>query len=120
MSDHAPYWVDAGPVGEFPAGEVSGRTLHGKPLAIVPRTDGFFVTDDVCPHRGAPFAGSGRVDEDDGTLVCGWHYWAFSMDTGQQTFLPNVCLKRYPTRVVDGRLEVDVALPDPEPPLTMP
>jgi nitrite reductase/ring-hydroxylating ferredoxin subunit len=44
----------------------------------------------------------------DGRLLCGWHFWAFDADTGAHTHLPTVCLVRYPVRVTDGVVEVEL------------
>jgi len=84
------------PVG-VEVGDVGARVR----VALVRHADCVYAVADQCPHRGAPFSELGLVD-DAGNLVCGWHYWAFRLADGAHTVLPDVCLRTYPTRVVDG------------------
>jgi nitrite reductase (NADH) small subunit len=61
-----------------------------------------------CPHRGAPLAELGFVHPEDGTLVCGWHYWAFRLEDGAQTHIDGIGLGAWPTRIEGGELQIDV------------
>lgn len=55
------------------------------------------------------FSELGLID-DDGTLRCGWHYyWGFDLDSGRHTQVGGIRVGTFPTRVVDGAIEVDVA-----------
>ena len=86
--------------------ELADRRLE---LVIVRREEAFYAVGGRCPHRGAPLGELGFINPIDGTLVCGWHYWAFDLTTGEQTTIAGMGLGCWPTRVVDDVLEVDVA-----------
>lgn len=99
------------PVGiELPDGD--GRPVR---VVLVRRGERVFAAHDRCPHRGAPFSEMGLVD-DDGTLLCGWHYWGFRLEDGVHTQVESIKLCTFPARVVDGRVEVDLSRPPPYPP----
>lgn len=110
MSD----WREAGALGAFPENEPVGVELEvGEArlkLAVVRRGDGCHAVVDQCPHRGAPFSELGLVD-DEGNLVCGWHFWAFRLSDGAHTLLPDVRLCTYPARIEGDRVLIDVGEP---------
>lgn len=110
MSD----WRACGAVDGFPEDEPVGVELEvgdGRlKLAVVRHGGACHVVLDQCPHRGAPFSELGLVD-DEGHLVCGWHYWSFRLSDGGHTLLPDVKLCTYATKIEAGRLLVDVEEP---------
>lgn len=115
-----PLWRSAGPIAELPADEPIGVELpdgdeRTVKVVLVRRGDAVYAAHDRCPHRGAPFSELGLVD-DDGTLLCGWHYWGFELPSGQHTQVESIRLCTFPARVVDGQVEVDLARPPPYPP----
>lgn len=85
--------------------ELADRRLE---LVVVRRGDTFHAVGGRCPHRGAPLAELGFIHPEDGTLVCGWHYWAFRLEDGEQTQIDGIGLGVWPTRVVEGELQIDV------------
>lgn len=119
MADDTPLWRPAGALVELPADEPVGVELadrHGLrvKVALVRRGAEVFAVHDRCPHRGAPFSEMGLVD-DDGTLMCGWHYWGFRLEDGQHTQVDSIRVCTFPVRVVDGQVEVDLSRPPPYP-----
>lgn len=86
--------------------ELEARRLD---LVIVRRQGRFHALGGRCPHRGAPLGELGFIHPEDGTLICGWHYWAFRLDDGSQTMIDGIGLGAWPVRVRDGVLQVDVA-----------
>jgi anthranilate 1,2-dioxygenase ferredoxin component len=60
-----------------------------------------------CPHQGAPFTAGFRRDE---WIECPLHSWRFRITTGAGVTQPWESIGIYPTRVVDGLVEVE--LPD--------
>ena len=62
---------------------------------------------DRCPHRGASLGEEGYLDAD-GRIVCSWHAWVFSPETGARHGGEG-CLPVYPVRVREGRIEVGIA-----------
>lgn len=115
-----PLWRPAGAVDDLPENEVVGVELpdaDDRPVkvALIRRGERVHAVHDRCPHRGAPFSEMGLIDED-GTLLCGWHYWGFGLEDGQHTQVASIKLCVLPARVVDGAVQVDLAKPPPYPP----
>jgi len=113
-------WRPAGPLDALPEDEPVGVELpdaDARPVRVVLVRRGarVYAAHDRCPHRGAPFSELGLID-DDGTLLCGWHYWGFDLEDGRHTQVESIRLCVFPTRVIDGRIEVDLARPPPYPP----
>jgi nitrite reductase/ring-hydroxylating ferredoxin subunit len=77
---------------------------------------------DACPHEG--FALSKFAERQDFVIVCNKHLWEFETGTGEHISRiprPQCNLTRYPTREVDGMVEVDIgAVRWVEPPTAAP
>ena len=65
------------------------------------------ATTDVCPHAGASLSG-GVIRN--GCITCPAHLWRFSLTDGHKQGDDRVGIAVYPTREVDGFIEVE--LPD--------
>lgn len=65
----------------------------------------------VCPHRGASLS-DGLLRGD--CVTCPAHLWRFSFVDGRKQGDPHTAVPVYPTRVVDGYVEVDVPPPPQE------
>ena len=59
--------------------------VEGKTLCIANVSGEICVTDNLCPHVGAPL-GKGRIR--DGKIVCPRHGWAFDPKTGETPIRP--------------------------------
>ena len=97
---------------EHPLGRVvDSPNQGGHRVCVVRRPDGGVVAMlDRCPHRDIPLS-RGLVR--DGILTCAGHFWRFDLTTGERSDLPEVRATLYPSRVMDGWVEV--ALPPPAP-----
>ena len=93
--------MDAIPPGSGKAVRVEGRwfALFHDPVR------GFFATDDACPHQGASL-GEGILHE--GTVICPWHAWSFSLRTGVSPHVPELAVACYPTRLEGDAVEVEL------------
>lgn len=93
-----------------PVGIVIGDSGQDRDrVCVVVRDDGEYVALlDRCPHRDIALS-DGVVK--DGVLICPGHFWRFDLRTGERTDLPHRGATVYPTRVVDGWVEV--MLPPP-------
>ena len=82
-----------------------GRTVDasGRPFAIWNVEGEFFCLDDTCPHRGGPL-GAGTLE--DGFVCCPMHGWGFDVRTGACRERPDRPVNCYPTRIVDGQVQV--------------
>ncbi len=81
--------------------------VAGMPLVLVRRGAKVMAFADTCPHLEFPLS-SGGVDG--GEIVCSWHGAAFDIETGAVHCGPaQHGLRRFPVRLVDGRVEVNLA-----------
>jgi toluene monooxygenase system ferredoxin subunit len=109
MSD-APDWQPAIPVAKLSEDGFHAATA-GEHKLIVLRADGDIVAyRDRCPHEGYALSITG--ERQDYVIVCNKHLWEFDAATGEHISRiprPQCNLQRYPTREVDGMVEVDVS-----------
>ena len=84
-----------------------GRTVHvrGREFALWNVDGNFYCLDDACPHRGGPL-GAGCLQ--DGLVYCPLHGWGFDPRTGACGDRPDKPVRTYPTRVVDGQVQICV------------
>lgn len=99
-------WLDVGPLADIPEDRPVLRKVGSRRFACVRAGDAVHALDDRCPHQGYPLSqGSCK----DGVLTCEWHNWKFDLPTGDCTF-GGEAVRRYPTRVVDGRVHLSTAM----------
>ena len=84
-----------------------GRTVNvrGREFALYNHDGQFYALDDLCPHRGGPL-GAGALQ--DGCVFCPLHGWGFDLKTGACTTGGERGVRVYPTREVEGRVEICV------------
>lgn len=102
-------WTDAGSVEDL---RKSGSRLHRegtRQIAIFAREEGLYALDNRCPHEGYPLI-QGTTKQC--VLTCNWHNWKFDLKTGAN-LAGGDNVRVYPVRERDGRIEVDIAEPDP-------
>jgi len=105
-------WVDALSLDKL---EADGRALikrDGKQIALFATPSGIRAIANRCPHEGYPLS-EGSIDAEGCTLTCNWHNWKFTLDTGAEAFGGDA-VRTFPTRLVDGRVEVDITDPPAE------
>lgn len=100
-----PEFTPVADVSSLPPGR--GRTVHvrGREYALWNLNGEFFCIDDECPHRGAS-VGAGTLEGTE--AVCPLHGWAFDVRTGVCALRPDRPTGTYPTRVVDGQVQICV------------
>lgn len=101
------HWVDIGPVSALVFGPGAPFTVEGRRLAAFRHGDGYRVIDDACPHASAPLCDGAVLD---GKVICHLHLWEFDLETGACDVGEEWSVQTYATRVIDGRLHVE--LPD--------
>jgi nitrite reductase/ring-hydroxylating ferredoxin subunit len=92
-----------------------GRAIFrhgGKQVAIFALGDAVHAVDNRCPHEGYPLL-QGSVAPERALLTCQWHNWKFDLTTGD-CILGEDHVRRYPTRVVDNHVEIDLSDPPVE------
>ena len=101
-----PEWTDLGPADLADGALELRKTAAGARLLVLSDGGELRAFDDRCPHEGYPLSqGSLR----NGELTCAWHNWKFDVCSGACT-TGGDAVRRYPTRVREARLEVDVAI----------
>ena len=103
-------WVAARPEHELAAGELATFKHAGQQLVLIRTEQGqLHALDNRCPHEGYPLA---QGELKGCALTCCWHNWKFDVRDGA-CLIGGEAVRSYPTRVVDGMLEVDLRAPDP-------
>ena len=83
---------------------------HGLPPALRMLAVGVrpTISSDVVTTVPADLFGAMRALLAGTRLMCRAHYWEYDVVTGQGINPESVCLRRFPVRVEDGRILVDV------------
>jgi nitrite reductase/ring-hydroxylating ferredoxin subunit len=98
-------FISVAEVDSLPPGK--GRTVHvhGREFALWNLEGQFYCIEDQGPHRGGPL-GAGTMQ--DGEVFCPLHGWGFNVRTGVCSSRPDRPVKTYPTRVLDGQVQICV------------
>ena len=82
-------------------------TVGGVPVVVVSTDEGWFCIHDECSHAEVPLSDG---DVEDCHIECYMHGSRFNLRTGEVLNPPAVKpVATYPTRVVEGQVQVDVA-----------
>lgn len=99
-------WVGITEADSIEAGHAAAFEVDGLRIALCHAADGYFAIDDECTHDGGPLD-QGLLDGHQ--IECPRHGARFDITTGKVVCLPAVRpIQSYPTRLVDGRVEVDI------------
>ena len=100
--------------GDIPEGQGRCFPVNGTMVGVFQHQGEYFAINDFCPHMGASLS-EGPV-ADDGSVMCPWHAWCFSIKDG--TWLDNsksgIKTPTYEVRV-EGE-QIQVCVPPPESP----
>jgi len=97
-------WIRVAPAADIPQGDFASAEVDGAFVAVYNIDGEFFAIDDVCTHDGGGLAGGEIVDHQ---VICPRHGARFCLRTGQALTPPAYePVRSYPTRVVDGYVEV--------------
>jgi toluene monooxygenase system ferredoxin subunit len=103
-------WTYAGDLADLWEGEMCGLSLGSVQLVMCNVDGQIFVYADRCPHL------AGRLSEGrfDGRLItCAAHEWVFDAHGGGGVNPAESCLHRYPVRVVDDAIFVELGEASP-------
>ncbi len=87
--------------------------IDGFQLAVIMHQGQVYVLDNTCPHKGDNLF-EGRVER--GCVVCPWHAYTFTLETGKNIIPSHAGITVYPTRMHERRGEptlVQADLPIP-------
>jgi nitrite reductase/ring-hydroxylating ferredoxin subunit len=90
---------------------------HGKKqIALFAYGPKVYACNNRCPHEGYPLS-EGTLSEGMGSrgclLTCNWHNWKFDLESGV-TLIGSDALRRYPVRLEDGKVWLDLGDPPAE------
>ena len=99
-------WHRACRVEDVPDDGGSCVLLEGKQIAVFhfKRTDEWFASDNLCPHRQQMALSRGMIGCKDGEpkVACPFHKKSFSLQSGECLSGDDYCIQTYPVRVEDG------------------
>jgi nitrite reductase/ring-hydroxylating ferredoxin subunit len=103
-------WIDVLPAAELAASGKEVVRHDGRQILVLQTERGLFACTNRCPHEGYPL--SEGVLTDGCVLTCNWHNWKFDLASGA-TLVGGDRLTRFPARIADGRVWLDIVPPDP-------
>ena len=111
-------WTAIARLEDIPEGIAFRADAGDVPLVLVRRGEAVDPLANACAHQGGPLR-EGRVV--DGCVECPWHATRFALASGASVSGPSVYAQpRYPVRIVDGTVEVEVAAPEALPKIETP
>ena len=93
-------------IDEIPLGRAIARSIDGRTIAVYHTTDGFFATDNTCPHRGGPLAEGDLLGNE---ITCPWHFWSFDVASGVCPGNPEIRVATHEVRMEGERLMVKLS-----------
>lgn len=99
---------------EIPPGRMLPLLAGKRRIVVYHTADGFFASDDFCPHRGGPLSEGDLLGSE---ITCPWHLWSFDLRTGLTAASPEVSMPLHRVEIVAGRILVHLLFsrPVPEP-----
>jgi nitrite reductase (NADH) small subunit len=101
-----PQWVRLCGVGEAPEeGKVCEQRAGEFEICLARLGGELKAVDNICPHRRGPL-GQGWIEGRG--VVCPWHSWIFSLDTGAAEYPEGEKLSVFPLKVMGDDVLVDL------------
>ena len=98
-------WVDVAAVDEIPVGERKVFEIEGDEICVFNIDGEFYAIDNACPHARFPLSRGHLTDK---IILCPFHCWDFDLETGKSPTIPGAYAVVYPTRIINGRLELEI------------
>jgi nitrite reductase/ring-hydroxylating ferredoxin subunit len=102
-------WVRVCDESAIPAGEIRGFWIGelAFPVLVAHVGGRFLASTSICPHEDVSLLG-GNLE---GTVVtCPGHGYEFDLDSGQCGHDAGLRLRRFPVRLIDGAVHIDIDL----------
>ena len=101
-------WTTALPLADLPPGTSKVLRFGRERVALFHTVEGgLHAVDERCPHEGYPLSGGPVKDQ---VLTCPWHNFKFDLRDGH-CLMGDEAVRRFPSRIVDGVVEIDLAPP---------
>jgi nitrite reductase/ring-hydroxylating ferredoxin subunit len=90
---------------EVQPGKPAVAYIEGIDVAVMRVDDQLYAFDRFCPHARGDLSDGDVID---GQLTCPDHGWYFDIETGRCLKKNGTDIRRFPLRVVDGMIEVEL------------
>ena len=81
--------------------------VDNKQLCIVRHEEGYFVTNNKCPHQGLPLNRGGFCEN--GKMICHFHRYEWDIKTGRETRKQENNIEVYPIKVDKNGISIGIA-----------
>ena len=99
-------FIEIARTNELAPGRAKACSVEGRTIALYHTSEGFFATDNTCPHRGGPLSEGDLIGNE---IVCPWHLWGFDVQTGVCTGNAEIQVAAHQVRVDDDRVMVKLS-----------
>ena len=99
-------FIEIANTSELAVGRVKACSVEGKTIALYRTADGFFATDNTCPHRGGPLAEGDLIGNE---ITCPWHLWGFDVRSGVCSGNPQIRVAAHEVQVDGERVMVKLS-----------
>jgi 3-phenylpropionate/trans-cinnamate dioxygenase ferredoxin component len=100
-------WLPVAPASTIPPGDYAQTEVDGVLVAVFNIAGEYYAIDDLCTHDGGELAGGAVEDHE---VICPRHGARFCLRTGAALTPPAYePVRTYPTRVVDGVVEIEAS-----------
>ena len=99
-------FIDVANANDLPVGRAMTCTIGERKIALFHTANGFFATDNTCPHRGGPLSEGDVLGNE---IVCPWHFWTFQIESGACVGNPDLHVLTHEVKVEGDRVLVRMA-----------
>lgn len=99
-------WLPGPLLSEFPDKSTKLVRYGGEEIVVIHWEGTFTAFRNQCLHQEMPIHAGYLVN---GLLLCPWHNWCYTVDTGECQTVPGATLKQFPVRVDEERVWVAVS-----------
>lgn len=92
---------------ELENAKIINVTVGTVSIAVVRCAEHIYAIHNSCPHKGAPLC-DGSVSLTRGEIICPWHRFRFVLETGKSATNPELAVRTFPVRVVDGDIVIEL------------
>lgn len=90
----------------IPMNRLVAVEIENKRLCLARTENGYFATDEKCPHQGLPISRGGFCEN--GTIVCPFHRYAWNLKSGREVEKREGNLQLYPVEIRESGIYIGV------------
>jgi len=99
-------FIDVANANDLPVGRAMTCAIGERKIALFHTANGFFATDNTCPHRGGPLSEGDVLGNE---ITCPWHFWTFNIERGTCVGNPDFRVATHEVKVEGDRVLVRMA-----------